>query len=87
MTGGNGKPLRDRTPRPDWFREDADGARIVPAVADHAADSTADRPEPAFSVEARMAHELVSLFLSITDHDVRERCLAVVREMAESSGD
>ncbi|GLS44022.1 hypothetical protein [Methylobacterium brachythecii] len=75
MTGGNGKTSLDRIVRSDWARGERDGLSIGPIAANDG--------DMAFSQDARMTHELVSLFLSIEDQDARARCLAFVREQAE----
>lgn len=79
MTGGNGKTSLDRIVRSDWTRPEPDRMSIGPTAANDG--------DMAFSQDARMAHELISLFLSIDDQGARERCLTFVREQAEGGED
>jgi hypothetical protein len=79
MTGGNDKSSPDRIVRSDWSRKEPAGLSVSP--------SAANDEEIAFSPDARMAHELVCLFLSIESETTRERCLAFVREQAEGGAE
>ncbi|GJD71075.1 hypothetical protein MMMDOFMJ_4029 [Methylobacterium gnaphalii] len=67
MTGGNGKPSLDWISRPDWARGETESLNTNATAANDG--------DLSFSTEARMAHELVSLFLTITDEGSARACL------------